>query len=1351
MDPTTPPELPQSEDVTRLLSVVDRLPVRTRERTRLIAALGLHAHTEWSRVELRLEPTEFESLYWSGQFTTPHELAHVCRLAQTVARIYGAEILTVAHIAVALAASSRQSDQGTQHSIEVVAEAFYLGGLEDSSSIINRYLEELEAAEVRDVFDGEIALGYLEPWYTIQRIVPWTDPVLRVALSVVLATLAARSGTFIAWPIAFGALIPLRDPSLVDAPGITRLPVGLRSRWPSLIILAAAAALFRLWPIAALLVIAWVVLEAVATLGEHLQANSVHASGPAMTRTGDARAAYNRVLRLSMRYPVRDRMLRLIAVAAIGLPVFLALAELTPVWPAFAALYLLAAPGRTVTALLYAAALVITFGIGPALPIITIVVGVCARLLSMWLRRISPIPIPAPWAIPPVRPLTGARVVLRARWLIGRGQAATASRLLDAWMASLTDAQHRRAGTVQMLRAWARLEEGRAGAAWELRDEFPSHELLFRTLVVARAFHQLQNIEGAQLGALKLAQGMPMASSALRTNIALFAAEVDAQAGLADGIVRMIPPTPGRRAFVPTIRLLRLAGTSLVKSNPALADRLLSTALILGVASRRSIAEGTLIERGGVPQVPEIEVPRADVVIRRSAFVSSRSLLAEEFDQWRNGCEMLFRVGSPLEVAGEMTLMADALANHPEYRRAALDCRVDALAALNSTRHDLTNRADRLAWWSVYAPALDRTLADAFEGKDWSLLAELIESARVQGDPRAMESGRTPPYVRAGGRSALEENFWQRPDAVPPVYDLEAGAAAALGRDSWWWSTWNAQGFMYWALVRPGQPPKGGRQPMSEILPALAGLHDALPIPLEGEDADNFAVRTAESALLSGPIAHERDLMRRLAVLLPEPLRDALQRHAEVNLVIAPAVEYGHVPWASIVVDGADLRLVEKARLAIAPPIALLAEISGRAEATVRTVEDLIESELEAPAAPVRGAIVDPGGDLPQARLIVDSFPADATILTSTDNPRVEDVTSLMQLLPQESTFVFAGHTAIQRSSGMRAALSLGGPDEIRAEKLITLDTPTTETRFPQTVLLLACGSGDLHNTTAGEWSTLGPAVLWSGASRAVVTSFPIRDSAEADRRLVAELENVPVHRALRDAQLGQLAQWRESRDETVAPGHWAGHVGIGCFTSRPVLRPHTERSVRSWIHTSVFNLLDSAARLALNRRKESIGVRELWDAAHMWGWDELFLRRKALWRRVGLHAFLSLRVRGDLKEPGDGLAAGIDDDALAVIAAASRIAVILHHGVLDVEHITAALMRRRGTTAGVTRILTGRDPRRSETLAFMLELENHGWEHTGVPALTSLTREAALRVYEATGINPEEQPERWYFTDRSL
>lgn len=102
-----------------------------------------------------------------------------------------------------------------------------------------------------------------------------------------------------------------------------------------------------------------------------------------------------------------------------------------------------------------------------------------------------------------------------------------------------------------------------------------------------------------------------------------------------------------------------------------------------------------------------------------------------------------------------------------------------------------------------------------------------------------------------------------------------------------------------------------------------------------------------------------------------------------------------------------------------------------------------------------------------------------------------------------------------------------------------------------------------------------------------------------------------------------------------------------------------------------------------------------------------LYLRRLAPWRRVELQAFLLPRGYDGFKEPANGPIANIDDDALAVIDDTSRIALILHHEVLDVEHITAALLRLNGTTARVTRILTRRDPRHSEAPAFMIERGN--------------------------------------------
>lgn len=1343
---SAPEPLELTADAERLLAVVDSLPIRTRERERLITALGLHSSDAWFRVELRTDPSHLDQLRWAQPWATPHDLARIIDVAEVTARMYGYTAITPGLIAVALAVTTRASEPTVRRLVETTAEAFGLGTLEGAEAIRDQYLRWVEAHSGYDVTAGSLEFGFRGAWYRVFRVLPSVDPLLRICLCVALSIIAAGAPSVVAWFLPFLALVPTRRKDLLDAPGVERLPVGLRVNWYSLSTLAGLAGLFHLWPACSLLLAAHLVLEAVAIIGETIQSRTVSPDGPAFRALDDAaKPLYERASRLVYRFPVHDRAVRFIVPLTIATSAVSWTLPLTSAWGVCALLFFFVADGRFVTTTLFAVAIALVLGWHITTIALFVALGLIAWGITRWRRRIRPLDIPIALRFVRERPLTGIVTQLRARRLIGLRRPSAAVRVIDSWADAVPGDPAACSRSLAPLRTWALLDAGRAAEALDQQQSAASDDNVFSDLVEARA-RILMGVPEEALAAIagavdKLRRGTA-AHRGIGRALLLAAAEVDARAGRTLPVLQLIPSSTNGRHLLTTLRLLRLAGLALSDTNPVIADRLLVATAALGLAPHRALSAGTSMERGQVPRWAEIEGTMAAVSSARVVLKERRRISAEDYEQWRVGCEALFRLGNPSDVAAEFEAMADELGTMPQYRADALQCRVDALAVLNTTRHELRGRSARLAWWKTYSTSLHKAAFEAWRGKDWTLLAELIEAARLQADPRERSTGTvSAPFVRVGGVSRIEDAFWQRPGADVPAYDLEDIAFRVLSTEAAWWSTWRSGDHVYWTLQRPGHLTTGGRHPFADVSTALAALRDALPVAFPGEDEEQFAVRTFESPL-SSSIVEEGELARRLGTLIPPPVRAILLDSSRVtDLILAPTIEYANVPWASLAVSE-DTRLVEVARVVIAGPVALSAKIASRDRGrSSRSNEHATSTPMA--VTPVGGALLDPTSDLESSRAVISSLPASTPVITGDDAPTTSDIAELLRSVPREQAFLFAGHATEDRGPDGAIALRIG-PDEVISTSDLTGDFDRLE--FPETVVLLACTSGDLQSHTAGEWSGFAAAMLWAGVDRVIATAYPVPSSSISDTELVSRMASSPPTDALRAAQLAQLQLWRATRGGLGAPMEWAGHFAMGVFANPTPLESDVNGLRRRWIAQSLFVFLDRAAAAAARHRRLIVEPEDLWNVAYGWGWEFLPSIRRYWMAGGAFLASLPLRSSEEIEQFNSGIDLGVR--TLTILDEAAVVARELHHRVIDVEHLIAALLRQPGNRASVARALSGRDTRQPEQLAFDAENTSPGWVRTGLPSLKLLSDSAAQQLLHRLRV-PHER-EEWYFSDRA-
>ncbi|MBE1552271.1 hypothetical protein GGC64_006358 [Mycobacterium sp. OAS707] len=1350
---TLPNTLPLSEQSHTLLNVVDRQSVRRRERDRLLAALEIVASEQWSRVQLALESYELESLRWASSHASPYDLGHVLEIAETVALLYGGDHIGVPDIAVALVASSRSARK--DEIVDLVSSEFGLGVLQNREQIMNQHLLRLEQAERQGpVTHHEIDRGFERFGLLADKIAVRTDVVGRVALAALLSYMAWRFGPWYAWVFAFLAPMATTDTRRQwQFTGVDTIPrLAIPSPWPILPVLSVLATLLDLWPQAQLMATAFFLLGFVDYFGEDLQAKAIRAFGPAISRHGPDKAVIARSAQYYDRYGVRFRWVDFIVPLYVLVPLGTVVIPLTPAWPVIVFAVMFAARRLTMLTTLTMIVAFLIFGWRVDLAIAVLAPAGLALALTALHHRVPSKPVPVPWdSFLRYTPRT-LLLAIRARRLVGRERPQAAFDLLATM-------PHRRRDPLDFLRAWCLIEIARPGEARRLAHNFQGRRE-FQAFIQCAAAMQLGRVHEAEqrLAAYRANNGYR--SARLQPEWLLLGIKDEIRRGatmaLPGAISRAVPERIGPDHLFRTLRLFRLAAQSCEALNPPLADHyasyvfLLTRTYRLGGKSLMLSGQSGDFDLADHRRPLDLEGMRCMVEMFKHELVNpmfrAGVSLTECVNRATTTCGYLFSFGQPVEGAMAFDSVADRLAGLPEFRSTALDCRVNALTALNQARHELFDREDREFWWATFSNVLTKAMRDAADGMDWQTLAELIESARLQQDPVVTDTngrGEAAPYVRVNGSSRLECSLWQRWAARPQTYELEDAASRVLGPGTWWWSTWDAGNHMYWALVRPGKPVVGGVRSSSGEEELLEELHRALPLRSSDETDEAYVDRMLDSPLLFGPRLRERQLARRLADLLPVELRDALTSpNDDVSLAIAPAPKYGVIPWASVIVDhpGGETRLCERARIAVAPPVALLSKVTTRG----------IRSDVPLPVA---CAVVNPTGDLDNAEKILIVLPSTARVLTARDRPDAALLLDALRSVDTESTFVYVGHVGtVDGHSGagflvghVSSAADVDG--YLRAEQILAEGAV-----LPTQALLFGCGSADLQNVVNGEWTTLGPSMLWAGSTRSVMTVFPIVDTSELEISLIRAIESEPLDCALRRVQLTELGHWRNGRRRG-APARWAGHTLMGVFAGDGQLIAHKPRS--AYVATGFVEFIDNAATVAAKRGSRTVAMWDLWVQAMRYGWYD----EAKKWRRlilmattitVGLVTLASARGMPRSGIPTQSV--GIDTDVEQLIATVQNIVTQNHDRVIEPEHILVALLGTSSCTARLARALTGWDTRQMEVVSTILRDQWQGWNDTGQAQVTALSTQAVASIYAKFGIaEPPTKSDCWYFTDRSV
>lgn len=1365
---------PMDEDARRLLAVIDTMPVRIPERERVIAALDRVATTEWARARIGLSDSQLGALRLADQLYSPYDLAHLLDVASTAARLYKFEHVGVGLIAVALVATTRPGQHTEDSGVDVVAEAFGLGHLENAEEISNQHLLRLkEGLKASD--DGRPTGRII--WGTTPEGKRWHGAATvaqRMARGVtvgMLLSLALRGDDgWMAWAVAFAAVLSSQDSRKEPLYLADDVSVGsLSLRWPWLGCLAALATVSGLESQGALITALYLVLPLIAHLGEAKSARQLRMRGPELRGTGKHTAA---LLSVVDGYAVRCRLRRE------GLVLLLAAVPAAVVaymygsgWPLYVLVAAFTARSLTVLAALVAV-MVLVAGGSVTLLALSVAGGVVARLADAWCGR----PPQAP--VPPVRlPLSGVfssagRAVLRARRMLRAGRPSAALRELEAAGNSAPPA-------ARLLRGWALLECGHPGEAKSAVRETQAGLGRTAHLITCLAELDLANTDAAEqaLADFRRASGPTTGWARLQEFTAHVRLSLLRQLpGLIEPIAQAVPRRVTRRNLPTAVVLLRLTAEAALPSAPALAGHVSGAAVIL---VRRASPDSLFREFGllGSGRTLALESARcAALVSLIDLWEPSGADAGTVQDAGSGGAAgYLMRMDRPIEAAACLNAVADRLAAAPQHRLAALDSRIETLAVLNATRHELRSSEERHRWWRVFGLTVEKAMEQATSGQDWETLAELIESARLQLDPgkNSSNSGSAramSPFIRVRGVSRIESAPWFRPEQRPPAYALEDMASIAVGSHAWWWSTWVSGKNIFWSLVPPTGPVSGGVMRLDEqpLAGALSDLRDALPTHYPGESDDAWEERVLDSPLLVGPPTAEASLARRLGGLLPLQLAHELAAgDRPLRLAIAPAGELAHIPWPAIGVpngEGGDLRLVERCTAVLVPPAGLLAALAGR------------DRTQDSP--PLALAVIDPGGGLPWAeeykqllgaRRMLSLVPAGVETVTPGSDLSVEEFAAMLRTLDPDTSAVFACHTE-QNGDALSCGILLRpgnndtspcDPPQVLTSRML-IENPERYS-IPRQVLLLACDSSDLRNVSAGEWLVLAPAMLWAGSDRLVVTSYPVIDSADdeendgvegggeaIDRHLVtALLERRELGEALREVQIEQLGRWRSTGREG-APVHWGGHLAMGAYgnvDARTWLPP----SRRQYVHADVLELLDGAAENSATAGRHLLTGSDLVVKLAVHGFAEELPKARRLIALILLRPCEFAVFRRASRNPVPSVRATPDESVYELLRSAAAIARVAGHAVVYVEHLLVAVLGASGRSAFLARTLSGWDGRQPEVVKELIGDTQGGFQDTSLPETPHLTADTVSAIYTALDAHmPSPQDSApWYSTDR--
>jgi tetratricopeptide (TPR) repeat protein len=508
----------------------------------------------------------------------------------------------------------------------------------------------------------------------------------------------------------------------------------------------------------------------------------------------------------------------------------------------------------------------------------------------------------------------------------------------------------------------------------------------------------------------------------------------------------------------------------------------------------------------------------------------------------------------------------------PGHSRLAGDYAALAHAAFDRRRYEIADPQERRRWRALSCDHLVDVIADvALAGRQYGVLAQLIEAARLQGLPSAhsrpepssaSEVGlddATPATVASNGepspafRGRLVVTVGPRAvsDGVIDGRDrfaLEDAIVGTAGAGAVWWGMWRHGARLLWNVVTADRVVEAGVVDATLVDEHVTPLRAAIERSASPAAPDLFA-----AAASLGP------------VLIPSILREMLAASSAtpLSLVIAPSPDIASVPFGLLGIGTEDVRLAERAVVRLAPSVAAIRQtvLFADARSTIPRQDPLAilavvdpagdpvwghrdpDADVEQPASP-RGRSALPGWGtttLTRTEYVVDSHGSHG------DEPREATLSNLADALQAHpDVLLWFGHTGpVRGNDPLSHNLALAdGAFTARHWYLEPRRWPA-----PERVALISCTSSGL---TDEEGLGLGPAALAAGSRHVAATSWPIPAGHDAEQVADTLL-------ALLSTAHDPVGAWHEHVAAELIPAHRRGS---------PALDPLVWASVH-WLGTS--------------------------------------------------------------------------------------------------------------------------------------------------------------------------------------
>ncbi len=1316
-----------SEAALRLVSMTSSGPPGQPERDRLVEALGLAEGQAWLRLRLRTDPNDLGGLALPSPPFAHHQLIHVRQAAELLAEAYGQPVVQSGHVVLGLGITARAC---TDELLAKISDSFDLGTLEGLSEarngVLGRMLEpEAPTGGSEPAGEPRFMIRFTRGALLVDRACAVASVATRVGVACLLVSLTLRGA---AWWVALAGLLGMvsTQPLHRTEPlftGTTR-PWVLPIRFPWLLWLALCTSALG-QPIASLaLGLSWVAVRGFAHVGEYAcGSHCVVDTRPALPRE------LRRMLRPAAVYPVLVRARETtIVVAAMACAALLTGYATSSSTNAIAAGVVAGLATETLGAALTSPKLLEYVGVGTAIWVTGLwwqgasISLATVAIVSMILRRGRDMRPPNLTACLHLR----SSQLRRAALLIRRGQAGRALLTLAGDEPASPEGY--------LLSALAHLQEGRPGQARRLVGMAPTGLYpRLREYVLCRSGYLLHGTSDSLPASVDHARlddlGHTLALCRLQAMHARGAVVDD----VIHGILELLPANVQQRSAVRAMECY-LALAEVATESPAIAELASTAAFTISdfcllrdrEGESRSAGENRLVReryqfalgaratmRNGIDGEPSHESAASAV----SAFgVASDALIT------------IVELLPPSEVAW----FAEAGANRlrgilGESTEDVLLLRVQALASLDVFRHELLDASDRASWWLQFERCLGKLLEEACQRQDWGLLAEVIEAARLQlGETHEQLR---PTALRVRGRSLFAQSQF-RAGSRPRIVDLEEVIKETAGAGGWWWATYASHGSLYWVTVPENrdQGLSGGSIPMEQIKSILDALAPHLPTSQPQETLAMRNRRVSRSVLAGRSSDAEVELAVLAGSIIPPPLRRMLATESERSTIaMSLAPELANVPWAWVVVM--NKRLVEMCDIVIAPPASLVTKARSPFPQEV--------------GCPVSVAVVDPGGDLPEAEQLHKRLPEGTKVVGAGEPEPKARLSAMLRQAPYDSTLVLACHTALVDDETVLALSPLrsGVPKWFVAPADLVGELRNFP--MPRQVVALACESADVGRVQRGEWSVLGVSLIRAGAQVALVTAYPIPDNAEVDLSVLGGISGgVPLRSVLSELQLGMLSRWR-SGDKSAVPLRWAGLQLMGTLEDAGLGSDLTS----FWISENVIEGIDQAASWG-SRAGATVDFEDLMGYLAVYGTcDGLpILNRLGIWFRFSAIRTIKALLRRDVKANN----CSIEEELVATVVRAAEWARDSGHKVLDIDHVFAAALAADAPPCRAMRKLTGWDTRSAAVRQRFFEDDREIWVRTGKPRVSVLAPHEVSRLYRAVRVPEPLGEDRWFYTDRA-